>query len=227
MKIAQQHLFNLTPKEAAELQLQLRKKLIFDAGFDIDKVNLVAGADVSYSVKEDTIYATVVVLSFPDLKVVEEAWAKRKAGFPYIPGLLVFREGPALLDAFEKIENEPDVVFFDGHGVSHPRGFGIASHLGILLDKPSVGVAKTNLVGELTEPSQTKGSMTPIIKNGEIIGMTVRTKDKVKPVYVSVGHKISLKKAVELVLKVSVKFRIPEPTRQAHLFSNEIRISLS
>jgi len=227
MKPILTHSFNLTPKEAVGLQLKLKKKLIFNSDFNIEGVKLVAGADVSYSKKENMVYGVAVILAFPDLKVIEKKWAKKEAEFPYIPGLLAFREGPVLLEAFEKIEHEPDIIFFDGHGISHPRGLGIASHLGVLLSKPSIGVAKKNLVGEVFEPAKTKGSTTSILKDGKEIGKVLRTREKVKPVYVSVGHKIDLKKAVDLTLKATGKYRIPEPIRQAHIFSNEVRMSKS
>ncbi len=227
MKPIYAHSFNLTPKEAVELQLKLKKNLIFDSDFNIEDVKLVAGADVSYSKKENMLYGVVVILTFPDLEVAEKAWVKGEAEFPYIPGLLAFREGPVLLEAFKKIEREPDIIFFDGHGISHPRGLGIASHLGVLLNKSSIGVAKKNLVGEVFELAKTKGATASILKDGKEIGKVLRTREKVKPIYVSVGHKIGLEKAVDLTLKTIGKYRILEPIRQAHIFSNEVRTSKS
>ncbi|MFA5614064.1 MAG: endonuclease V, partial [Methanoculleus sp.] len=140
-----------------------------------------------------------------------------------IPGLLTFREGPALVEAFSRLQSEPDVIFFDGQGIAHPRGLGIASHMGILLGRPTVGVAKSLLVGTVEEPGAARGSTSPMLHDGETIGMAVRTKDRTKPVYISVGHRIDLFRAVDLVLATARGYRLPEPTRQAHLFANVVR----
>lgn len=173
MRVAHLHSFNLTPVEARDLQDKLKRKLVVDEKFCLEKIKLVAGADVSYSKKDNMVYGVVIVLSFPELEIVERVGAKRKAEFPYIPGLLVFREGPALLEAFKKLKNEPDVIFFDGHGLSHPKGLGIASHLGVLLNKPSIGVAKQILIGEAPEPTNKRGATSPILKEGKEIGKHV------------------------------------------------------
>ncbi|MCK8518924.1 deoxyribonuclease V [Methanoculleus sp. 7T] len=221
MKIRETHPFDLTPSEAARLQEALRARLRLSG--DVGEVSLVAGADASYTKGSDEIYAVVVALRYPDLTVVERVSACAETPFPYIPGLLTFREGPALLEAFRRLRSEPDVVFFDGQGIAHPRGLGIASHMGVLLDRPTVGVAKSLLVGTATDPGAGRGSASPIRRNGETIGMAVRTKEKTRPVYVSVGHRIALAQAVDLVLATARGYRLPEPTRQAHLFANEVR----
>jgi len=224
MRIVYSHSFALTPEEAVRLQQELAAKIVSAGGPDPAEVRFVAGADASYAKGGGTISAAVVVLKVPELSIVERAWAELAVGFPYIPGLLTFREGPALLEAFGKIRAKPDVILFDGQGIAHPRGLGIASHIGLLLETPSIGVAKRLLVGQADEPGEKKGSIRPIRKNGEVIGMAVRTKDRVRPVYVSVGHRIDLERAVALVLKTARGYRLPEPTRAAHRYANEIRV---
>lgn len=221
MEIKETHSFDLTPGEAAHLQEALRARVRLTG--DIGEVSLIAGVDASYTKGSDEIYGVVVVLRYPDLAVVERAAACTKTSFPYIPGLLTFREGPALIRAFRRLTSEPDVIFFDGQGIAHPRGLGIASHMGVLLDRPAVGVAKSLLVGTAAEPGPGRGSTTPVLRDGETIGMAVRTKDRVKPVYVSVGHRIDLDRAVDLALSAARGYRLPEPTRRAHLFANEVR----
>ncbi len=221
MEIRETHPFDLTPAEAIRLQEALRARVRLSG--DIGEVSLVAGADASYTKGSDEIYAVVVALRYPDLTVVERVSASAETSFPYIPGLLTFREGPALLEAFRRLRSEPDIIFFDGQGIAHPRGLGIASHMGILLDRPAVGVAKSLLVGTATEPGAGRGSASPVLRNGETIGMAVRTKEKTRPVYISVGHRIALLAAVDLVLATARGYRLPEPTRQAHLYANVVR----
>lgn len=221
MKISETHPFDLTPGEAVRLQEALRERVLL-AG-DPGEISLVAGADASYARGSDTIHAVVVALRYPDLAVVERVSASAVTQFPYIPGLLTFREGPALLEAFRRLRSEPEVIFFDGQGIAHPRGLGIASHMGVLLDRPTVGVAKSLLTGTAAEPGPGRGSTAPILRDTETIGMAVRTKERTKPVYVSVGHRIALARAVALVLATTRGYRLPEPTRQAHLFANEVR----
>jgi deoxyribonuclease V len=221
MEIRDVHSFDLTPAEAIRLQGELRARVRLSG--DTGEVSLVAGVDASYTKGSDEIHAVVVVLSYPDLVVVERASASTVTSFPYIPGLLTFREGPAIIEAFRRLRAEPEVVFFDGQGIAHPRGLGIASHMGVLLDRPAVGVAKSLLTGTAAEPGPRRGSTAPILRDGETIGMAVRTKERTKPVYVSVGHRIALSQAVDLVLATARGYRLPEPTRQAHLYANEVR----
>lgn len=221
MRIREIHPFDVEPARAIQIQETLRDHLILSG--DPGEVSLVAGADASYMKGSDVIHAVVVVLRYPDLTVVERVFATAVTGFPYIPGLLAFREGPALIEAFRRVRSEPDVLFFDGHGIAHPRGLGIASHMGLLLDRPAIGVAKSLLTGSAAKPGFMRGSMTPVLRDGETIGMAVRTKEGTKPVYVSVGHRISLEAAVDLVLATARGYRLPEPTRQAHLLSNAVR----
>ncbi len=221
MKNPAVHSFDCTPKEAVSLQEELRKRVVPHG--DPGDIRLIAGADASYAKGENIIYAAVVVLAFPELIPVEYAWARAETSFPYIPGLLTFREGPALLEAFRKVRSEPEVILFDGQGIAHPRGLGIASHMGVLLDRPTIGVAKRLLTGTAAEPAPERGATSPIMNEGETIGMAVRTKSRVRSVYVSVGHRIDLAPAIAIVLAADRGYRLPEPTRQAHLFSNTVR----
>jgi deoxyribonuclease V len=224
MKYKALHPWNVGPKQAIQIQNQLRDQLILEK--TRESYDLIAGADVSYDKGSDIFYAAVVVLELPTLRKVEEASAVGRSTFPYIPGLLVFREAPILLTAFEKIHKEPDVIMFDGQGIAHPRGIGIASHMGLLLDKPSIGCAKSKLFGDYNESSlgSRAGSYTPLTHHGKTIGAVLRTRDNVSPLFVSVGHKINLATAVELVLKSCQGYRIPEPTRQAHILVNKVRV---
>jgi len=203
------------------LQRQLADRV--DARTPLIGCNLIAGADVSYDRFSNVFYAGVVVLRMDDLTVVEQQGVVREVSFPYVPGLLSFRETPVLLEAFAKIESEPDAVILDGHGFSHPRRFGFACHLGLWLDRPAVGCAKTRLIGTYKDPGRKAGSVAPLKDKDDVIGQVVRTKAGVKPVFVSVGYKIDLRSAVELVLATCRGYRLPEPTRQAHLHVNALR----
>ena len=221
MRIQPLHSWDLTPTEAVALQRTLANRV--EARTPLTRCNLVAGADVSYERFGNLFYAGVVVLRMDDLTVVEEQGVVREVTFPYVPGLLSFRETPVLLEAFAKVKSEPDAVILDGHGYSHPRRFGFACHLGLWLDRPSVGCAKTRLIGTYKQPGRRAGSVAPLKDHGEIIGQVVRTKTGVKPVFVSVGYKIDLRSAVELVLATCRGYRLPEATRQAHLQVNALR----
>lgn len=210
-------------REAIAMQQQLAARVEAVDAVPLSGIRLVAGADVSHGFRSDRFFAAVVVLSFPELETVEVKLVETRAEFPYVPGLLAFREGPAFIPAFEALENEPDVIIFDGHGVAHPRGLGIASHLGVTLDKPTVGCAKSVLVGDYREPGRKKGSRAPLVYETREVGAALRTRDGVKPVFVSVGHKISLESALTLVNRCAAKYRLPEPTRLAHVHSNAFR----
>lgn len=180
-----------------------------------------AGADVS--TQGDRAYATAVVLSFPDLSVVEVRGAEAPLSFPYVPGLLSFREIPPVAEALRRVESEVDAVICDAQGLAHPRRLGLASHLGLLLDMPCIGCAKSRLVGKHEEPDREKGSAVDLMDRGEVVGKVVRTRDGVSPVYVSVGNRIDLESSVELVLACCTKYRLPETTRQAHNAANRLR----
>lgn len=208
-------------KDAVKVQEKV-KRLLVTAKLK-GAVRLVAGADVSYSKTTDRYFAAAVVMSYPAMEVVEESSAEGESAFPYIPGLLSFREGPVTLAAFRKLKTRPDVIIFDGHGVAHPRGFGIASHMGVLLGIPSVGCAKTVLVGSYDEPASARGSVSPLIYKGAEVARALRTRDNVKPVYVSIGHMVNLDFACSLVLACSNGYRLPEPTRRAHILVNRLR----
>jgi deoxyribonuclease V len=187
------------------------------------KVQRVGGGDVSYAKRGSRLFGAMVVLSFPDLAVVDQAWEVGKIGFPYIPGLLSFRECPILLQVAKKIHHPPDVWIFDGQGIAHPRGFGLASHMGLLLDSPSVGCAKKRLVGLHGEVGPQKGDSEALIFDEKVVGAVLRTRCGTKPLYVSPGFRIDLTGAVHLILKTSTRYRVPEPLRQAHILSKRIR----
>ncbi len=186
-------------------------------------VRRVAGADISYSQGSDRFFAAIVVLGYPGLEPLEEAAAVGKSPFPYIPGLLSFREGPLLMRAFKRLRRLPDLLVFDGHGIAHPRGIGIASHLGLLLDRPSLGCGKSRLGGAHDEPGPKRGARTPLVFLGRRVGTVLRTRAKVKPVYISPGHRIGHAAAVSWALKLGDGYRLPAPTRLAHLLANKLR----
>ena len=221
MDISDLHPWNVTYKEAVKIQKDLKDKVILKK---IDKrIKYVAGLDVSYARGSNIMWAGVVVLDFPSLNKAEERWSQKKVSFPYIPGLLSFREIPALIDALRKMEIEPDLIFCDGQGIAHPRGLGLASHLGILLKKPTIGCAKSLLVGTYNQVGERKGNYAYLIYQNKVIGAVVRTRSKVKPIFISPGYGIVLNDCVKFVLKSCSTYRIPEPTRQAHLLVNSIR----
>ncbi len=222
MKGSGPHSWTLDPAAAIALQKRLAKKVIRRGG--PRKVRFLAGVDVSTSRFSRTAWGGVVVLRSSDLAVVEEQGGEAEVRFPYIPGLLAFREIPLLLDLFDRLRHKPDLLFVDGQGIAHPRGFGIACHLGLLLDIPTIGCAKSRLCGSHADPGFLRGRGAPLFDaKGKIIGRVVRTKDGTRPVYVSVGHKIGLAAAVRWTLVCSSGHRIPEPTRQAHLFVTRLR----
>jgi len=215
MKTGSLHRWDLPPKEAVKTQLKLRN-LVVERGA-IKNIRLIAGADVSVSADRLMMKAAVSLHSYPDLKPVEQTTQKGKPTFPYVPGLLSFREGPLLLDCFKKLKHKPDVIIFDGQGIAHPRRFGIAAHLGVWLDIPSIGCAKSPLYGRYDTPGNEKGSFSQIKeKDGRIIGACLRSRSGVKPIFVSVGHKLSLKQAIDTVLECTPRYRLPEPIRAAH-----------
>ncbi len=214
MKIKFLHDWNLSPQQAVEIQKQLRYEVETQDRFD-KPIKTVAGIDLGYDVKNDTSRAVVVVLSFPELELLVSSEAKLPIQFPYVPGLLSFRETPVAIKALEKLEITPDVILCDGQGLAHPRRFGIACHIGILADVPTIGVAKSLLVGKFENLGEDRGSIAPLIHKNEQIGVALRTKNKVQPLFVSVGHRISLETATDLVLQCAPKYRLPETTRLA------------
>lgn len=208
------HSWEISPMEARELQLEL-KGMVREKPFR-GPPKLVAGADVAYSRAGNLVFAVAVVMDPADYSIVEEAMAVREGSFPYIPGLLSFREGPAVIEAFSRLETRPDLVFFDGQGVAHPRRLGLAAHMGLFLDIPSIGAAKSRLTGSFEEPPQKRGGQSPLMDRGEVIGAVVRTRSRVRPLFISVGHLIDLPSAVEQTLDACRRYRLPEPTRAAH-----------
>ncbi len=183
----------------------------------------VAGADLAFDDSGSFAYAGVVLFEFPSLREIERVWVKAPVSFPYVPGLLSFREGPALLQAFARLRHAPDLVMIDGQGLAHPRRFGIASHLGLLLDLPTVGCAKSRLCGSYREPGPRRGAFSLLQEEGETIGAVLRTRDRCRPLFVSIGHKINLKAAIRAVLACHGGYRIPTPTREADLFVGRLK----
>jgi deoxyribonuclease V len=214
MKIYQRHTWSLTVDEAVKIQEQLTSEVITEDQLK-EPVQYVAGVDMGFEENGTISRAAVAVLSFPDLQLQETSIAHRPTTFPYIPGFLSFREIPAVLDALEKIQTIPDLILCDGQGIAHPRRFGIACHLGLLVDIPTIGVAKSLLIGKHDDLPETKGSWQPLIHKGETIGAVLRTRMGVKPVYVSSGYKVSLPTAIDYVLRCTTKYRLPETTRIA------------
>jgi len=215
------HPWNLSAKEAVALQKELAPRVEIAPLKRAPK--LIAGADLSFDKGSDEVWAGIVVLSFPGLGIIEERGLQTQAPFPYVPGLLSFREAPAVLEVWEQLENKPDVLVLDGQGLAHPRRFGLACHLGLWLDIPTYGSAKTLFVGEFENLGEERGAVTDLVHKGEIVGAAVRTKRNTTPVYVSVGHKMTLENAVEMTLRCDGGYRVPEPTRRAHLFVNRLR----
>jgi deoxyribonuclease V len=209
------HAWNLSPKEAIRLQRELSHRLL--QSWDSREVTSVAGVDVS--VKAGRARAAIVVLSYPGLKPIEAVTAEVDAVFPYVPGLLTFREGPVILAAWEKLSSRPDVLLFDGQGIAHPRGMGLAAHMGLWLDLPSIGVAKSRLYGVHEPPGPNRGDSSNLLDGADperVIGSVLRTRSNVKPVFVSPGHRIDVKGATEFTLACCARYRLPETTRWAH-----------
>jgi deoxyribonuclease V len=215
------HDWEMTRREAVELQKSLREQVRLRP---LERpVETIAGADISFNKFSETIYAGIVVLRLPTLEVIEEVCIVSETRFPYVPGLLSFRESPAVLEAWEKLKTEPDAVMFDGQGIAHPRRAGIASHVGLLIERPTLGCAKSVLVGKYEEPAPERGAWSELIDKGETIGAALRTKKNVQPIFVSPGHLIDLEGAISLTLACDGGYRQPEPTRRAHHLVNALR----
>jgi deoxyribonuclease V len=227
-RVTNLHSWNVSPAEAVAVQQQLRDRVVIRPL--PDQISLVAGADISYNKFSEVVYAAIVVLRLPELEVVTTSGVVSTMTFPYVPGLLSFREAPSLIEAWKNLDVRPDVLMLDGQGIAHPRRLGIASHFGLLIDLPTVGCAKTVLTGRYEEPAEQAGSFSPLIHRGETIGAALRTKDRVSPVFISPGHLADLPTSIALALKCvrgyadhRSKYRIPEPTRLAHLLVNAMR----
>ena len=211
----------MSVQDARRLQMKLAGHVIRENRLGV--INTVAGIDVG--IKDDMAYAAVVVLNFPKLDVAAQSTATRHIAFPYIPGLLSFREGPVILDALDRLDRKPDLLIFDGQGIAHPNRLGIASHIGLLSDFPSIGCAKSRLCGQYQEPEVERGSHVPLMDHGETIGAVVRTRSGVKPVFVSIGHRVDLKACIDVVLACCKGYRLPETTRRAHRLAKECKNS--
>jgi deoxyribonuclease V len=217
------HTWDLSPEEAARLQTELRARLIL--AWDDRPVTTIGGVDVS--IKTESTHAAIVVLRYPDLSPLEGVTAEAPLVFPYIPGLLAFREGPAVLAAWSKLQNKPDLLMFDGQGIAHPRGIGIASHMGLWLDRPTIGVAKSRLYGRHTEIGPKHGDRADLLdKMGNVIGAVLRMRERTNPLYISPGHLIDVEHATQFVLACSTGYRLPEPTRWAHKVAGGERLPI-
>ncbi len=206
-------------KEALREQLALAKKIRLTP---LERPpRYVAGVDCAFV--EDKIIAVAVVFKVPELTCVEEKWVIEETEFPYIPGLLSFREGPALVSVIKRLSTKPDVILFDGQGIAHPRRVGIATHIGILLDVPTIGCAKSKLVGEYEEPEDRRFAHTPLVYKEEVVGVVLRTKKGVLPIFVSPGHRITVDDALRVVTLCVARYRLPEPVRRADLLSKRLR----
>jgi deoxyribonuclease V len=221
MEVHKLHSWDLSIPDAIALQKQLTKQI--DVQRPLERFELVAGADVSYALGSNVFYAVVVVMRAEDCKIVEVQKAVAKSPFPYVPGLLSFREAPILLEAFARIESNVDAVMFDGQGIAHQRRLGIASHMGLWLEVPCIGCAKSRLLGRHNDPDWKAGSTSPLKDKEEVIGTVVRTKNKVNPLFISPGHLIDLESSVQLTLRMCRGYRLPETTRQANLSVNALR----
>lgn len=218
-----EHSWDVSVEKALAIQRRLRPLVAQETSdVTLDSVHTVAGVDASYPAHQQSGRAAIVVFSFPDLKVIDQAVATRESVFPYVPGLLSFREGPVVLDAVAKLTTRPDVLIFDGQGYAHPRRFGLACHLGLYLDIPSVGCAKSRLIGKYIEPGPNKGDRSPLTDRGETIGMVLRTRPKTNPLFISRGWKIDLPTSVELVLRCVRGYRLPDTTRAADSLAGQI-----
>jgi deoxyribonuclease V len=215
VRVHELHSWDVSPSEAREIQVSLASRVVTENG--IIHPRLIAGIDISSPDAQGVARGAVVVLRYPEFGIVEVEEAQSRIRFPYVPGLLSFRESPLILAACEKLSNVPDLILVDGQGIAHPRRFGLASHVGLVLDLPTIGCAKSILCGEHLPVAEEAGSHAELIDRGELVGGALRTKSGVKPIYVSVGHRIDLASALQWVMKCCRGYRLPEPTRLAHL----------
>lgn len=224
MRPAILHRWDLSIDQAKALQAQLAQQVRPETTFDPVAVRTVAGVDVGF--RGDVAQAAVVVLTFPGLEPVDCARAEIQVTFPYVPGLLAFREGPSVLAALEGLHIWPDVFLFDAHGLAHPRRLGLAAHMGVVLDWPSIGCAKSRLTGHHEDPGETAGGWVPLLDAGQTIGAVVRSRRGVQPLYVSIGHRVDLPTAIAFVLRCTRGYRLPETTRYAHQVAGGARLDL-
>ncbi len=222
MKILHLHNWDVDIAAAKKIQLDFQEKIILQ--HLQQPINFIAGADVSYSQKLNKSFSAVTVFKYPEMEIVEQKMSTGIVKFPYIPGYLTFREAPALLSSFEKLTTTPDLILFDGQGIAHFRKMGLAAHLGLFLDLPSIGCAKSRLLGTYKIPGIEKGDKSDLLYQNNCIGAVVRTRTAVKPVFISPGYKITIEEAVEWILKTCSKYRIPDPIRQSHNSVNQLRL---
>jgi deoxyribonuclease V len=218
---SQLHTWDLTPTEARDLQLELAAKV--DSKRALPTYTTVAGADVSYNKRDSWLHAAVVVLRADTFDVIARSGVVAEAKFPYVPGLLTFREAPAVIEAFDRLTVRPDILICDGQGIAHPRRMGLAAHLGLYLELPTIGCAKSWFFGEYEEPGRTRGEWAPLTDKGETIGAVLRTRTGIKPLFISPGHLCDLASAITVVLTMSPTYRQPLTTRLAHQYVNELR----
>jgi deoxyribonuclease V len=221
LQLHHEHRWDVAPYEAQQLQKDLQARIS-----DIESstpVQTIAGVEIAHSRFSDTLTAAVAVISYPEMTLIEEIVVEYQTKFPYIPGLLSFREVPAILKALDALKAAPDMIMIDGPGIAHPHGLGVASHVGVLTDIPTVGVSRTSLVGSYVEPEVSAGSQTSLVWQGEIIGTVYRSKNRVAPLFISVGHRTTRAKANELVIACCQGYRLPEPTRHAYAALNSAR----
>ncbi|MFT3903859.1 MAG: deoxyribonuclease V [Niabella sp.] len=212
---------SLTPTEAVACQRELYGKMNLDS---LEKpIKIIGGCDISFNKYEETVYAGIVLLRYPDMQVIDRVSVVASTKFPYIPGLLAFREVPALMQVWNKLDVKPDVLMLDGHGIAHPRRMGIAAHFGIVADTPTIGCAKSRLTGTYAELPNERFASTPLLHKGEQIGNVLCSKLNCKPLFVSPGYKVSMQQSLDIVKACLRKYRMPEPTRFAHLWVNEVR----
>ena len=214
------HSWNLSVEEAELLQKEYAGKVVASDGFH-SEIQTVAGVDVAYETNTESLVAAVVIIRYPSFEIIESVTVKDAVNFPYVPGLFSFREIPPIIKAFAKLESTPDLIVCDGHGFAHPRRFGLACHLGVLFDVPTIGCAKTNLLGRYVKTGNKRGAFEDIVDKGEVVGRIVWTRDDVNPVYVSIGHRISLPTACQWILRLTPRYRLPETTRKADQAANK------
>lgn len=223
MKLRALHRWDLAPRQAAQVQVELARQV--ERQDRLGAVSHVAGIDVGFEEGGKVTRAAVALLDFPALTLAQHAVARLPTTFPYVPGLLSFREAPAVLAALQRLATAPDLILYDGQGIAHPRRCGIASHVGLLADVPAIGVAKTRLTGEYGMVPDLRGAWAPLLDRGEMIGAVLRTRSGVKPLFVSIGHRLSLDTAIAWVMACTRRYRLPETTRWAHRLASGPPIS--
>lgn len=212
----------LSPAQAIAYQQELRQQIKIQP---LDKeIRIIGGADISFNKNTDVVYAGIVLFRYPELTVIGQVSVKTNTSFPYISGLLAFREVPALLEAWNKLEIKPDLLVLDGQGIAHERRLGIATHFGLITDVPTIGSAKSRLSGKYQEPANLVFAQSPMYDRDEVIGIALKSKKGCKPIYISPGHRISIDQSVEVIKNCIRGYRIPEPTRQAHNLVNQVRV---